>query len=58
MFIKYFQAIVAHFYEAYRTSTGPVFAVSDNICPVVTTEQNFDSMLIPQGKMLFYSFVH
>jgi len=42
------EAIVQHFYASYRTSTGPVFAVSDNLSPVVTTQQNFDSMLIPK----------
>ena len=45
----FLQAIVHHFYASYRTSTGPIFTVSDNLSPVVTTQQNFDSMLIPRG---------
>ena len=42
------QRIVAHFQSHYRSQTGtPIFAHFDNISPVVTTEQNFDSLLVP-----------
>ena len=42
------QRIVRHFQSKYtsRVST-PLFAHFDNISPVVTTEQNFDSLLVP-----------
>ncbi|KAM9839800.1 phenylalanine--tRNA ligase, mitochondrial isoform 1-T3 [Aulostomus maculatus] len=42
------ERIKAHFYSAYIGRWGnPLFSVHDNLCPVVTVEQNFDSLLIP-----------
>ena len=42
------QRIVAHFQQRYTTrTTTPIFAHFDRISPVVTTEQNFDSLLVP-----------
>jgi phenylalanyl-tRNA synthetase alpha chain len=43
------QRVVKYFYGAYGNPRGnPVFSVYDNLSPVVTVEQNFDSLLIPQ----------
>jgi phenylalanyl-tRNA synthetase alpha chain len=37
-----------YLYSAYRTRWGsPVFTMIDDISPVVTTDQNFDSLLVP-----------
>uniref|UniRef100_A0A3Q4BUG8 Phenylalanine--tRNA ligase, mitochondrial n=1 Tax=Mola mola TaxID=94237 RepID=A0A3Q4BUG8_MOLML len=42
------ERIKAHFYSAYVGRWGnPLFSVHDNLSPVVTVEQNFDSLLIP-----------
>ncbi|XP_069033728.1 phenylalanine--tRNA ligase, mitochondrial [Embiotoca jacksoni] len=42
------ERIKAHFYSAYTGRWGnPLFSVHDNLSPVVTVEQNFDSLLIP-----------
>ena len=42
------QRIVAHFQRRYAAPTGtPIFAHFDDLSPVVTTEQNFDSLLVP-----------
>ncbi|XP_051241814.1 phenylalanine--tRNA ligase, mitochondrial isoform X2 [Dicentrarchus labrax] len=42
------ERIKAHFYSAYAAKRGnPLFSVHDNLSPVVTVEQNFDSLLIP-----------
>lgn len=41
------ERIKAHFYSAYTCGGTPVFSVHDNLSPVVTVEQNFDSLLIP-----------
>ncbi|KAM7390024.1 hypothetical protein PAMA_008273 [Pampus argenteus] len=42
------ERIKAHFYSAYVSRWGnPLFSVHDNLSPVVTVEQNFDSLLIP-----------
>lgn len=42
--------VVQHFHKKYVTRTGnAVFTHVDNISPVVTTEQNFDSLLTPPG---------
>ena len=42
------QRIVTHFQTQYTSRTGtPIFAHFDSISPVVTTEQNFDSLLVP-----------
>jgi len=44
--------IVKHFYGSYPgASHSPLFAVFDNLSPVVTTQQNFDSMLIPEDHV-------
>ncbi|XP_034718719.1 phenylalanine--tRNA ligase, mitochondrial [Etheostoma cragini] len=44
------ERIKAHFYSAYAGCRGnPLFSVHDNLSPVVTVEQNFDSLLIPPG---------
>ncbi|KAM4534263.1 phenylalanine--tRNA ligase, mitochondrial [Odontesthes bonariensis] len=44
------ERIKAHFYSAYIGRWGnPLFSVHDNLSPVVTVEQNFDSVLIPPG---------
>ena len=40
--------IVEHFYKSFVTNRGsPLFSVVDNLSPIVTLEQNFDSLLIP-----------
>ncbi|CAL8402091.1 unnamed protein product [Gadus morhua 'NCC'] len=41
------ERIKDHFYGAYTGRGNPLFSVHDNLSPVVTTEQNFDSLLIP-----------
>uniref|UniRef100_A0A087YH37 phenylalanine--tRNA ligase n=2 Tax=Poecilia formosa TaxID=48698 RepID=A0A087YH37_POEFO len=42
------ERIKAHFYSSYVGRWGnPLFSVHDNLSPVVTVEQNFDSLLIP-----------
>uniref|UniRef100_A0A667YZ94 Phenylalanine--tRNA ligase, mitochondrial n=1 Tax=Myripristis murdjan TaxID=586833 RepID=A0A667YZ94_9TELE len=42
------ERIKAHFYSSYIGRWGnPLFSVHDNLSPVVSTEQNFDSLLIP-----------
>ncbi|XP_050953725.1 phenylalanine--tRNA ligase, mitochondrial isoform X1 [Labeo rohita] len=42
------ERIKDHFYRSYVGRTGnPLFSVHDNLSPVVTVEQNFDSLLIP-----------
>ncbi|KAG9356063.1 hypothetical protein JZ751_000907 [Albula glossodonta] len=42
------ERVKAHFYRAYTGRRGnPIFSVFDNLSPVVTVEQNFDSLLIP-----------
>lgn len=44
------EEIVNHFYTTYMKSTRtPLFAVFDNFSPVVSTYQNFDSMLVPKS---------
>ncbi|KAL0119719.1 hypothetical protein PUN28_007868 [Cardiocondyla obscurior] len=43
------QRIVNYFYEQFRSKSGtPSFSVYDNICPIVTVEQNFNSLLVPK----------
>ncbi|MCJ8728936.1 hypothetical protein PDJAM_G00010330 [Pangasius djambal] len=43
------ERIKEHFYRSYTSRTGtPHFSVHDNLSPVVTVEQNFDSLLIPK----------
>ncbi|XP_041039420.1 phenylalanine--tRNA ligase, mitochondrial isoform X5 [Carcharodon carcharias] len=42
------ERIKDHFYTHYLSrNRNPLFSVYDNLSPVVTTEQNFDSLLIP-----------
>ncbi|XP_078269986.1 phenylalanine--tRNA ligase, mitochondrial isoform X2 [Rhinoraja longicauda] len=42
------ERIKDHFYTRYLNRRGnPLFSMYDNLSPVVTTEQNFDSLLIP-----------
>lgn len=42
------QRIVHHFHKTYTTRTGnAIFSHFDNVSPIVTTEQNFDSLLVP-----------
>lgn len=42
------ERIKAHFYSSYIGRWGnPLFSVHDTLSPVVTVEQNFDSLLIP-----------
>ncbi|XP_068092942.1 phenylalanine--tRNA ligase, mitochondrial isoform X2 [Hyperolius riggenbachi] len=42
------ERIKDHFYKQYIGRFGtPLFSVYDDLCPIVTTEQNFDSLLIP-----------
>ncbi|XP_018621220.1 phenylalanine--tRNA ligase, mitochondrial isoform X2 [Scleropages formosus] len=44
------ERIKAHFYETYvGRRSNPLFSVHDTLSPVVTVEQNFDSLLIPPG---------
>ena len=46
------QRIVTHFQRRYAAPTGtPIFAHFDNLSPVVTTEQNFDSLLVPANHV-------
>lgn len=43
------QRIVNYFYKCYRNRSGnPIFSVFDNLNPVVTVQQNFDSLLVPE----------
>ncbi|XP_034948292.1 probable phenylalanine--tRNA ligase, mitochondrial [Chelonus insularis] len=43
------QRIVNYFYKAYKNKAGnPVFSVCDNLSPIVTVQQNFDSLLVPK----------
>ncbi|XP_005327549.2 phenylalanine--tRNA ligase, mitochondrial isoform X1 [Ictidomys tridecemlineatus] len=42
------ERVKEHFYKQYVGRSGtPLFSVYDDLCPVVTTWQNFDSLLIP-----------
>ena len=46
------QRIVHHFHRMYTNRTGnAIFAHFDNVSPVVTTEQNFDSLLVPKDHV-------
>lgn len=43
------QCVVNYFYKQFLSKSGtPAFSVYDNICPVVSTTQNFDSLLVPK----------
>ncbi|XP_034036019.1 probable phenylalanine--tRNA ligase, mitochondrial [Thalassophryne amazonica] len=42
------ERIKDHFYRTFVSRVGnPLFSIHDNLSPVVTVEQNFDSLLIP-----------
>ncbi|CAO1412599.1 unnamed protein product [Diamesa tonsa] len=44
------QRIVDFFYKEYNNpKSNPLFSVHDNLNPIVTTAQNFDSLLIPEN---------
>ena len=44
--------IQEHVYAAYRTRWGgPMFTMVDYLSPVVTVEQNFDSLLVPKDHV-------
>lgn len=46
------QRIVNYFYSVYKGRTGnPIFSVFDDLNPVVSIEQNFDSLLIPEDHV-------
>lgn len=46
------ERIVHHIQKTYTTRTGnALYAHFDSVPPVVTTEQNFDSLLIPKGHV-------
>lgn len=46
------QRVVHHFHKTYVSRTGnAIYAHFDNVQPVVSTEQNFDSLLIPKGHV-------
>ncbi|KAG7213785.1 hypothetical protein KM043_003005 [Ampulex compressa] len=41
--------IVDHFYRNFHNRIGnPIFSVYENICPIVSVAQNFDSLLVPR----------
>ncbi|CAK9794681.1 Probable phenylalanine--tRNA ligase, mitochondrial [Anthophora quadrimaculata] len=44
------QRIVNYFYLQFHNRIGnPIFSVYDNLSPIVTVEQNFDSLLVPKN---------
>lgn len=46
------QRIVNYFYNYFPNNRGnPLFSVFDNISPVVSVKQNFDSLLIPEDHV-------
>lgn len=46
------QHIVDYFYKSFTTNRGnAIFTVCDRLEPVVTTEQNFDSLLVPKDHI-------
>lgn len=46
------QRIVNYFHRIYKTSRGnPLFSVYDLLSPVVTVQQNFDHLLIPEDHV-------
>lgn len=46
------QHIVEYFYKSFTTNRGnAIFTVCDRIHPVVTTDQNFDSLLVPRDHV-------
>jgi phenylalanyl-tRNA synthetase alpha chain len=46
------QRIVNHFYKRFVGRTGnPLFSVYENLDPIVSLQQNFDSLLVPQNHI-------
>lgn len=46
------QCIINYFHKQFYNHMGnPVFSVYDNLSPIVTVTQNFDSLLIPKGHL-------
>ena len=46
------QRIVHHFHKTYTNRTGnAIYAHFDNVSPIVTTEQNFDSLLVARDHV-------
>lgn len=44
--------VVDYFYKSFVSNRGnPLFTVIDNLSPIVTLEQNFDSLLIPKDHV-------
>lgn len=44
--------IVDYFYKSFVSNRGnPLFSVVDNLSPIVTPEQNFDSLLVPMDHV-------
>lgn len=44
--------IVDYFYKSFVSNRGnPLFSVVDNLNPIVTPEQNFDSLLVPEDHV-------
>ncbi|GFR92851.1 phenylalanine--tRNA ligase, mitochondrial [Elysia marginata] len=46
-----FKRIESFFHRSYVKRGNPVFSVYSNLSPVVTHEQNFDSLLVPQNHV-------
>ena len=45
------QKIANYVYSKYRKRGEPIFSVIENLSPVVTLEQNFDSLLVPKDHV-------
>lgn len=46
------ESISRYFYENFIGRTGnPIFSVYDNLKPIVTVEENFDSLLVPESHV-------
>ena len=46
------ERIVNYMYQRYKENRGmPTFSVHEQICPVVSLEQNFDSLLVPKDHV-------
>ena len=43
--------IYRHFDATYRKRANPIFTQVDHLPPVVTTKQNFDSVLVPEDHV-------
>ncbi|GFN97514.1 phenylalanine--tRNA ligase, mitochondrial [Plakobranchus ocellatus] len=46
-----FKRIEAFFHRTYVKRGNPIFSAHSNLCPVVTHEQNFDSLLVPKDHV-------